>query len=120
MAVQTTAAAFKADGTFDPAVSYWDDPPKFPAMVLIHASFCGHCRVFMPTFDKLADRAGDYIGFYKVDGEQEDVPGVQAYPTILVFPTATSTGFVYDGKRDMSSLWQFAKQVYVRASQLGA
>ena len=120
MATQTTAAAFKSDGTFNPALSYWDDPPKFPAMVLIYADFCGHCRNFMPTFNKLANRAGDQIGFYKVDGADEEVPGVQGYPTIIVFPTATSTGFLYDGNRDMASMWMFAKQVYIRASQMGA
>ncbi len=112
MVTQVGIEAFKTDGTFYPANSWWDDPPKFPAVVLVYADFCGHCHKFMPVFDKVAANASDTIGFYKVDGVAAQVPGIQGYPTVLVFPTATSTAFMYEGPRDVPSFWRFLKEVY--------
>lgn len=39
------------------------------AIVDFYASWCGSCRLFAPTFDKLATEFTD-MEFYKVDGDE--------------------------------------------------
>lgn len=119
MSKAVTGSAFKPDNTFDPAQNYWDDPPKYPAIVLVHTPWCHFCKAFLPVFEKAASRAKDVIGFYNVDGDSAQIPGVDGYPTVMVYMSASAPGIIYDGDRDMKGFWHFIRQVKTRGDAMG-
>lgn len=119
MSREVTAEAFGKDGTFNPATNYWEDPALYPAVVLVYAPWCGHCHHIQPTYEKLARYAGDSVGFYKVDGDKHAVPGVEGFPMIFGYPTASTQAVVYEGDRSMGDLFHFCQRLFTRSRELG-
>jgi len=119
MSREVTEQAFNQDGTFSPSVNYWDDPPLYPAVVLVYAPWCGHCTQLKPTYEKLANYAGDSIGFYKVNGDTNEIAGVEGFPTILGYPTASARAQTYAGDRSMGDLYHFCQKLFKQARELG-
>jgi len=89
-------------------------------VVMVYAPWCGHCKTFMPKFDKAAsyfeNKYGDDVVFAKMDGTLNEIEGhnVQGFPTVLVYP---KHGVGEEGPTDISSstenLKDFAKEVRV-------
>lgn len=86
------------------------------AIVDIHASWCGPCRLFAPIFDQVSKEYDGKIGFFKIDGDEnprfrdnltiENLPFVAAYrhgKFIKGTSTATREGlldFINENFRD--------------------
>lgn len=119
MSREVTDSAFNKDGTFSPAVNYWDDPPLYPAVVMVYAPWCGHCQRMEPTYEKLARYAGDAVGFYKINGDQYDVPGVDGFPMVLGYPTASAQPQTYSGDRSMGDLYHFCQKLFKQTREQG-
>ncbi len=50
--------------------NFQDEVSKHPvAIVDFYASWCGSCRLFAPTFEKVASENPD-LAFFKVDGDE--------------------------------------------------
>jgi thioredoxin len=75
-----------------------------PVLVDFWAEWCGPCRMFAPTFEKLANELGDKALFVKVDVEENPVTTseekVGALPMLAVYykgkRVAMKTGIVTD------------------------
>eukprot|EP00397_Hematodinium_sp_SG-2012_P019602 GEMP01020148.1.p1 GENE.GEMP01020148.1~~GEMP01020148.1.p1 ORF type:complete len:641 (+),score=139.87 GEMP01020148.1:222-2144(+) len=89
--------------------------PKKDVFVVIYASWCGHCRLFMPTWDKLAEALAEEenIDVCKLDGtanEIEDFP-VEGFPTVLLYPAeANSRPLPYEGDRTVNAMLRFLER----------
>lgn len=59
------------------------------AMVLFHANWCPYCRVFKPTFDRMAEQAANWAsGEYLLDDYNDpfwERFGIDVVPTVLFF-----------------------------------
>ena len=60
-----------------------------PVVIDIWATWCGPCRMFAPTFEKVGEELADTVKFAKVDvDEQEDLARmfrVMSIPTLIGF-----------------------------------
>uniref|UniRef100_A0A6C0KMK1 Thioredoxin domain-containing protein n=1 Tax=viral metagenome TaxID=1070528 RepID=A0A6C0KMK1_9ZZZZ len=89
------------------------------SMVLFYADWCGHCKKFMPEWNKLSslwnDKSDKNVKMMKVncgnaseDKTQADIMekyNIKGYPTILVFENGTATE--YSGGRKSSELEEY-------------
>lgn len=59
------------------------------------ATWCGPCRMLMPTIEEIAREAGDKYAVVKVDvDENEDLAGrfkIMTIPTLIVFKNGVAT-----------------------------
>ena len=84
-----------------------------PTLTLYYAPWCGHCKRFMPEWEKVesALKARGDIIVRKVNGDEnpEELKAnkIQGFPTIVM--SDGSRKFVYDGKRDAPSVLDFAQ-----------
>ncbi len=62
---------------------------KTPAAVVFYATWCPHCKRFLPTFHTLAEEFAEYIRFAMVDvdrlPELESKHKIGKIPSVLVF-----------------------------------
>jgi thiol-disulfide isomerase/thioredoxin len=84
-----------------------------PTLTLYYAPWCGHCKRFMPEWEKVEAALkgrGDII-VRRVNGDEspEEMKAnkVTGFPTIIM--SDGSRKFVYDGKRDAPSVLDFAQ-----------
>lgn len=60
-----------------------------PSIVMVKAKWCGACKGFKPTFEKVAEKYGKDAHFYFLDESNKELQkelaslGVQGFPTIL-------------------------------------
>jgi protein disulfide-isomerase A6 len=91
-----------------------DSKPTFrrPALVLFHATWCGYCRVFVPTFKKVAT-ALKGSGIEVVMADIDKAPrlassyGVSSYPTVMYVPAGRRKPVVFQGERELDSILKF-------------
>jgi len=94
-----------------------------PGIVLIHAHWCGHCKRFMPTYQKIAaqlNQAGDSFACLAIESEElkKDNGAVSNALNIEGFPTLNwvdQNGKVlgqYKGDRDPNSILTQVCDVY--------
>ena len=90
---------------------YTNNNKSKPTMMLFHAKWCGHCKTFMPEWEKFKKQAKINAVEYEADTDpnvmkENDVKG---YPTIKC---RTSSGDVkeFKGERTVAGLNAFAKQ----------
>src|SRR3990172_12089338 len=80
-------------------------------IVLYYASWCPHCKNFMPEWDKFEQYAKDKLQWLKVtkmqceNGNEQmcKQKGVDGYPTVIFYDNS-GKGSVYDGERKMEAL----------------
>lgn len=73
-------------------------------ITLYYAEWCGYCKQFMPTWDRLAaDLASSNIIFRKIEGDKNPSPDVDGFPTIIML-TANGTKVKYQGDRSYENV----------------
>jgi thiol-disulfide isomerase/thioredoxin len=96
-----------------------DKTRKKPGMLLIYATWCGHCHRFLPVFNDIYRRIGN--DFCCVSIESEELNGkdkltsalnFQGYPTICFFDQYGLILDQYEGKRDTTSMLNEICKVY--------
>lgn len=76
---------------------------------LYHTTWCGHCTKFMPTWEKLVEKASkENIITNAHDGDkisEEEKAKVQGFPTILI--TINGEQHEFTGKRTLDGIFEF-------------
>lgn len=88
-----------------------------PGLLLIHAEWCGHCKRFKPTFNKIASQLGkDFPCMSIEDSDMTDTlkSSLQfgGYPTIKFFDQRGKIISDYNGDRSESDILTHICQVY--------
>lgn len=92
---------------------------KNPGMLLIYATWCGHCHRFMPTFNEINNKLGH--NFCCISIESEELNGqnklvsaldFKGYPTICFFDQNGLIVNQYNGARDTKSMLNQICKVY--------
>jgi len=68
------------------------DKQSQPWVVDFYAPWCGHCQIFAPTFEQLAERLDGQVKFGKVNCQLNQylcqMAGIQAFPTLRFYSHA--------------------------------
>ena len=87
-------------------------------LALFHADWCGHCKRFMPEFNKFKSGYNGPVNVVAYnEGQNKDMMqqhGVQGYPTIRYYPnglTDTQNFMDYEGPRTAQGLEGFVTGV---------
>ena len=99
------------------------EAPSYPGVSLVHASYCHHCKTYMPTFDAFAEQFGTIKGgeasttkplVTKIDahkykqqltnGEYPGMQEVRGFPTTIFYSGDGSTYEQYKGPRTVEGL----------------
>lgn len=84
--------------------------PAYDVMVDFHAPWCGHCRKFEPTLNKLARRLQHVktLKIMKFDATRNEADDIvlTGFPTVVIFPAGTPAKpkVVYHGHREIEHL----------------
>jgi thiol-disulfide isomerase/thioredoxin len=94
-----------------------------PGLLLIHASWCGHCKNFTPTYQELCrklNKNGDSFPCLAIENEElkkdggslSDALGVEGYPTLKFFDQHGKIVGDYNGNRQEAHLLDTICKVY--------
>lgn len=94
-----------------------------PGMLLAHATWCGHCKRFMPTYQNMCkqlNQAGDAFNclaieseeFKKDSGKLSEALGIEGYPTMFWVAQDGKIIGQYQGQRDANSILTEVCSVY--------
>jgi thiol-disulfide isomerase/thioredoxin len=79
---------------------------------LFKAEWCGHCKAFKPTWEKLMNELGNKIKFITFDSETDAKMiteyKIEGFPTIIMI--VNNKAIEYVGPRDEQSLRDFINQ----------
>jgi glutaredoxin len=79
-------------------------------LVLLRWNKCGHCKTFMPTWEKIKNELSNFINFEEHEAEAEPdymkKVGINSFPTILLMHQNGSTQ-KYEGDRSLESIIKF-------------
>ena len=80
------------------------------AVVLFHASWCGHCRQMLPAYEKAAARLQLPLAAMECDHAEDVVQqyGLRGYPTVLKFRPGRAAA-EYSGDRSEEDLVRFVR-----------
>jgi len=95
------------------------DKSSDDAIIMVHASWCGHCKTFSPILDEFAAATLGKVNAYKIDGADNYVPAELAYtgfPTIYVKKDGQLD--LYSGKRTLEDLADFFNVQIVEQQQI--
>lgn len=90
----------------------------FPGMLLLHADYCSHCHVFIPTFNQIESKLGDTFKCMSIESKELSNKSVvktlnfRGYPTILFFDKSGRIIANHDGPRDSKTILGKICQVY--------
>jgi thiol-disulfide isomerase/thioredoxin len=80
-------------------------------LYLIKADWCGHCKMFKPTWAELQNKVKS-VDYVTLDADKDKTEiekyGIQGYPTILL--KSKQQVIEYNGSRDYNSLVDFIQQ----------
>lgn len=83
------------------------------AVIEFYAPWCGHCKQFAPTYEKIATELQGEIPVAKVDADEHKTVGnkfdVQGFPTIIIWKNGE--GHDYKGGRSQEALVKYAREV---------
>ena len=90
---------------------------KNPGMLLIHATWCGHCVRFLPTFNELCDHVGKDFTCTSIESEEitdglRDKLDFKGFPTIKFFDQTGKIIGNYSGNRGKDDLLNHICNVY--------
>ena len=90
---------------------------KGPAMLMIHAEWCGHCKRFLPLYKKMAARLGSAFPLYGIEDKNINKDLGQAlnfrgYPTIKFIDADGYITGEYSGERTETALLAKICEVY--------
>lgn len=100
------------------------NPHGNPGLLLIHASWCGHCKRFVPTFQSICTRLNKKNGndfpclaiedeaLHQDGGKLAEALGVGGFPTLKFFDQNGKIMGDYKGSRDEVDLLQTICNVY--------
>jgi thiol-disulfide isomerase/thioredoxin len=81
-------------------------------LALFKAEWCGHCKAFKGTWDKLQSGMGNKVNFVTYDSEinKNEIKDykIQGFPTLILL--AGDKAVEYVGPRDETSIKQFISQ----------
>ena len=91
-------------------------PPKLSkgpnTLTLFYASWCGHSKRMLPTWDELEKELDQHrIKYKKIESEDKETMrkfNIQGFPTIMMVNDNDNTTAVYSGDRSKDSLLKFA------------
>jgi len=80
------------------------------AVVLFYAPWCGHCKAFMPEFERTATALKEKgVPVARINGDDEadikESVGLQGFPTIMVYVDGKHV--IYDGARSKEGVMAF-------------
>jgi protein disulfide-isomerase-like protein len=86
-----------------------------PTLLFFHATWCGHCKKFMPTFDKFAKAInGGKLNIVKFDSDKDksvvEKFGVQGFPTLMLHDPKSKSFINYTGDRSITDLVKFVNE----------
>jgi thiol-disulfide isomerase/thioredoxin len=102
---------------------YFNNISGNPGLLLIHASWCGHCKKFIPTYQtmcKKLNKNGDDFPCVAIEDEElkkdggqlSTALGVEGYPTLKFFDQHGKILGDYKGPRDESNLLDTICKIY--------
>jgi thiol-disulfide isomerase/thioredoxin len=94
-----------------------------PGLLLIHASWCGHCKNFVPTYQSLCkklNKKGDNFPCLAIESEElkqdkgtlSNALGVEGFPTLKFFDQYGKIIGDYNGNRQEKDLLATICKVY--------
>lgn len=84
-----------------------------PTVEFFYAEWCGHCKKFMPTWDKVVEKMAGEAEFKKLNSDDKDVKelmkmhGVKGFPHVQKTVGSETTEF--SGPRTEEALIKFVK-----------
>ncbi|KAI3380237.1 hypothetical protein SNEBB_010805 [Seison nebaliae] len=84
-------------------------------LLLIHATFCGHCKAFLPTYDKVAKHYGNekdlvIASIEATDNEYPKTFVISGYPTVFYRAKGSKTPIKYEGERTLEAITKFVDE----------
>lgn len=96
-----------------------DITKKNPGMLLVYASWCGHCHRFMPTFNELQKQLGQEFVLVsledtelKKDNNLSQNLNINGFPTIKFFDQSGKIISDYNKNRDKDTLLDYICKIY--------
>lgn len=97
-------------------VKPWD---RKPGVIMIHATWCSHCRVFKPVLASLAKQIGPDFSVVALEynefannAELDTALGVSSFPTIKFFDRTGRITNTYTGARTENALSEHICEFY--------
>ena len=86
-----------------------------PTLILFHAEWCGHCKTFMPIFDKFSENINKSklnIVKFNADKDKKYISAfnVEGFPTIILHDPKLKRFIDYSGDRSMGDLVKFINE----------
>lgn len=82
-------------------------------VILFKASWCGHCQMFLPTWEKMSEKYKSKYNFMTFDSDINENEtnnwGVRSFPTIFI--KKGDVAAEYHGSRDEMDILKFINQV---------
>lgn len=81
-----------------------------PGIVLVWAHWCGACKNFLKTYERLGKEMSNHLNVLAVESEQlnknimEQLGGISSYPSLRLIDGTGKVVFKYTGPRDYFSL----------------
>ena len=76
-----------------------------PAILMVYATWCGHCKNMMPAFDQVSTQTN--VKFARIEGHKApqfmQKHGIRGFPTLLTVNRVNELGR-HNGGRDLGSL----------------
>lgn len=99
------------------------NPSGNPGLLLVHASWCGHCKRFAPTYQSLCkqlNKTGDAFPCVAIENEElskdggklSDALSIGGFPTLKFFDQHGKIMGDYNGNRDETALLNTVCKVY--------